>query len=369
MIPTLLVLLVSDALQGTSTERFQDVFVSKTLDAGQPYEVVRIPALCRTKRGTLLAFAEGRLSISDQSSNVIVLRRREQGRTTWSPIRVVVHDEPASLNNPCVLVANRAIWLMYQRYPQGLNEWTTLPGLDPEKSCRSFVISSMDDGLNWDAPRDLTQIVKGPGIQSNASGPGIGIELQRGPHKGRLVFPCNEGSKGSWSAFAVYSDDEGVTWKRGASAPKPPSLHPNETQFVEMSDGGVRLNARNQASGHFRLSGTSRDGGETWDIVKAEPELPDPVCQGSILRLSFNPNLVAFSNPADTAHRANGTVRLSRDDGETWDKGRLIVAGPFEYSCLCSLPGRKVGVLFETREFSPGGKEGYRIRFTDLEIR
>lgn len=352
----------------TSVGPMQDVFTSGTLDPTQQYEVFRIPALTRTRRGTLLAFAEARKSIDDQSSNILVLRRLLPKSKNWTPLTIVMRDEPASLNNPCVLVTKSVIWLMYQRYPQGLNERTTQPNFDPEASCRTFIISSVDEGLTWTKPRELTSTVKGAGIQSDACGPGIGVEVQRGKFKGRLVFPFNEGAKGKYDVFAVYSDDRGQTWKRGNNAPKPDGIQPNEVQVAGMSDGGLRLNARNQAKGHFRLSSVSHDGGANWDMVKPEPSLPDPVCMGSILRLSYNPNVLVMSNPSDPTRRARGLVRTSTDDGNTWSKGIAIPSDSFEYSCLCPLPGNRVGILFESKENSTTGQEGYRIRFTTIAI-
>jgi len=202
------ILLVS-ASQALETE---DLFVSGTLDASQPYPVFRIPALCRTASGTLLAFAEARRAINDQSSNILVLRRRPGRAKQWGPLQIVAEDRLASLNNPCVLVDGRSVWLMYQRYPYGYNERTASAGLEPEQSCRTFVISSSDDGKTWTAPTELTATVKRSGIRSDASGPGIGIVLRRGAHAGRLVFPLNEGADGAYTAFSVYSDDRGATW-------------------------------------------------------------------------------------------------------------------------------------------------------------
>ncbi len=348
----------------------EDVFVSRSLSPTQPFQTFRIPALCRTKKGTLLAFAEGRQSVADQASNVIVLRRREARAKGWSEIHVVLRDEPASLNNPTVLASRSGrVLLMYQRYPAGLSEWSVKPGTDPTKTCRSFVVESADDGKTWSAPRELTEIVRPPQVLSVASGPGIGIELERGPRKGRLVFPFNEGTGGAWTVFAVYSDDGGKTWRRGTSAPKAPGTQPNEVQFAELADGSLLMNARNQASGKFRLGSMSRDGGETWDEAKPIPELPDPVCMGSIMRVSFKPDVLAFSNPDNTKVRENGVLRVSRDGGKTWVSAATITPGSFAYSSLCRLPGGKVAVLYETVEMLAGGGEGYRIRYAEFMLK
>jgi sialidase-1 len=346
-----------------------DVFVSKVLDSREPYEVVRIPALIRTHAGTLLALVEGRRAIDDQSSNVIIVKRKRPSETKWSNAEVVVADEPASLNNPCLIAAKGKLLMMYQRYPNGSNERTTSPDYNPNTSCRSFLVTSQDDGKTWSKPVELTKIVKEEKMQSVASGPGIGLELQRGKFKGRLLFPFNEGANGAYGAYAVYSDDAGTNWKRGKTAPKMPGNQPNETQFVELADGSVLMNARNQASGRYRLSAVSADGGETWSTARPEPDLVDPVCMGSILRVSFKPNLIAFCNPNDPQKRVNGTLRFSKNDGLSWDAGTPIAAGRFEYSSMAMINSRTIGILYEAPEVGLSGKQGYRIRYTEVTLK
>ena len=89
---------------------------------------------------------------------------------------------------------------------------------------------------------------------------------------------------------------------------------------------------------------------------------------GSLVRLSFRPDLLAFSNPCDSQTRRNGTLRLSTDGGKTWPKAETIVPGSFAYSSLCQLPGRKVGILFESVDDLDAGREGYRIRYGELDL-
>lgn len=343
---------------------FQDVFVSGRMDVSVPYDTFRIPAICRTAKGTLLAFAEGRRSVSDQASNVLVLRRRASRSKAWGPLQVVERDEPNSLNNPCVLPTRQGrVWLMYQRYPAGLNEMTAEPGLSRERSCLTYLTFSDDDGRSWSAPRDISAEAKASNDRSDASGPGIGIELTRGPHRGRMVFPLNGGGGGKYDVFAVFSDDHGRTWQRGTVAPKGPDLQPNETQIAELADGSILMNCRNQAKGRFRLQCRSLDGGATWSEATPRPDLVDPVCMGSIVRLSFKPDLLAFSNPNDPKTRRNGTLRLSSDCGTTWVPAGVIAPDSFAYSNLCPLPGGRIGILFEQVSDLGGGREGYRIRY------
>ena len=347
--------------------KFEDLFVS-----GQPgalFETYRIPALCRTRKGTLLAFAEGRRSVADQSGNAIVLRRHPSKAKDWLPMQVIRQEAPHALNNPCVLpTRNGRVWLMFQRYPAGKAEYRVDTGYDPERACLTFLSHSDDEGLTWSTPKDITRVVKALDVRTTASGPGIGIELTRGPHRGRLLFPLNEGKGTGWDVFAVYSDDHGKTWQRGENAPKAPGTQPNETQIAELADGSVLMNARNQAAGKFRLQCRSRDGGTTWTTATPVPELVDPTCMGSLVRLSFRPDLLAFTNPNDAGSRKNGTLRFSRDGGITWPIAQVIDPGSFAYSSLCALPKGKLGILFETVSSDASAKETYRIRYGEFAI-
>ncbi len=349
--------------------KFDDVFVSGRIDPKVPYDTFRIPAICRTSKGTLLAFAEGRRSVSDQAANVLVLRRRKVRSSVWTPLQVVVKDEPNSLNNPCVLaVKSGRIWLMYQRYPAGLNELTVHPGFDPEKSCRTFLVWSDSDGDTWSDPREITREIKGHENRSSASGPGVGIQLQSGTHKGRLCFPINEGSGGKYNVFAIFSDDQGKTWVRGEIAPKTQGTEPNETQIVELQDGSILMNCRNQSVGKFRLQCRSQDGGKTWNTVSPVQDLVDPVCMGSITRLPGRDDLILLSNPNDRRQRQNGWIKVSRDRGLTWHAAQRIVPGSFAYSVLVPLTSTRCGILFESVDDLGNGREGYKIHYGEFEI-
>jgi sialidase-1 len=345
-----------------------DLFVGSRLDESAPYDTYRIPAICRTKNGTLLAFAEGRASVSDQAANALVLRRRLPKSNTWTPVRVVAADPPHSLNNPCLLpTSSGRVWLVYQRYPAGLNEASVKPGTSPETSCLTFMQYSDDEGKSWSKPREVSSILNTPEVRSVASGPGIGIELQRGRHKGRLLFPFNQRGPDGWTVFGFYSDDKGKTWLRGAPAPKEPGTEPNEVQCAELTDGSVLMNARNQAAGRFRLQGTSRDGGKTWSTMMPMATLVDPVCMGSILRVSYTPDLIAFTNPNSASKREKGGLRFSRDGGVTWSEPTIVVPGSFAYSCLTLAEPKRLGLLYETVQWK-GESEVYIIRYREIAI-
>ena len=339
----------SSAPAGASPQ-ITDVF----LGGRDGYPAYRIPALITTQHGSLLAFAEARASLRDHAENKIVMRRSTDAGETWGALQVIHGDGSNALNNPTAVVVRETgrVILMYQHYAKGFDEHKAEPGLDGPRICRTFVTHSDDEGVSWSKSIDITAQVKRPAeVSSVATGPGIGIQLMRGNYAGRILMPFNQGPYGKWKVYAVFSDDKGASWRYGETAPEGTKGHANELQFVELNDGSVMLNARNQGGDKLRKVAFSHDGGETWSATRNDPALIEPVCQAGLLR---HPNtgdplhdVFLFSNPASQTGRANGTIRVSRDEGKTWPVSRVLYPGSFGYSCLASLPDGGIACLFE----------------------
>ena len=77
------------------------------------YNNIRIPAICETKDGTLLAFAEGR-EAGDKGDIDLIMRRSLDGGKTWSGIEVIWDDKDNTCGNPCPVVDldTGTIWLL-----------------------------------------------------------------------------------------------------------------------------------------------------------------------------------------------------------------------------------------------------------------
>lgn len=327
------------------------------------YPSIRIPAVIVSAKGTVLAFAEGRHKYADQAANHLVLKRSSDGGRTWGPLQIIARDGEKCLNNPCAVVDDKSgrILLMCQSYPAGVAARSSRiqPGGTGPMTVRNYLLTSDDDGLTWTKLEDITAGTKRADAITIASGPGIGIQIKHGPHAGRLVFPFNERRGTLYDVYALVSDDRGQTWQMGE--PAPGSIVPdgkggkvsvvNEVQMVELADGAIRLNARRFAGQPRRKTAVSHDGGQSWSKIEDTSELRDPACMASILRYTFpdggRKSRIVYSGP-DSDKRANGTVHLSYDEGQTWPVSKVLYPGGFAYSVLTSLPDGTIGCLFET---------------------
>lgn len=332
------------------------------------YPVYRIPAVITTLKGTILAFCEGRASLSDHAENDIVLKRSFDGGRTWSPLQVVWENGKHSLNNPTV-VQDRVtgkILLLFQDYPAEHGERGVSEGYKGNNICRTYITSSTDEGATWAKPREITRSVKRKtGVTSTASGPGTGIQITQGPHTGRIVVPFNQGPYNEWKVYVVFSDDHGKKWHMGSIAPNGDKGMGNEVQVVELPGGNLLLNSRSAGGNQFRKTALSTDGGQTWSPLKDDPALPEPQCQGSILRFAFphenQSGIILFANPASQKTRMYGTIRISYDNGRTWPVNKLVYNGSFAYSCLTRINAETAGLLFERDEYKKISFSGIRM--------
>lgn len=328
-----------------------DILQHEVYLSGQDgYHTYRIPAIVRTNKGTLLAFAEGRRhSARDWGDIDVLLKRSTDGGRTWSPQITVADFGEDTAGNPAPVVDRRTgtIWLLLTRNPGQVQEKNILPGLSgPTRTV--WLTYSRDDGRSWARPVEITASVKRPEWSWYATGPINGIQLR----SGRLLVPCDHVVQADLSqrySHVIYSDDGGRTWRLGGSA----GPDCNESTVAELSDGTLMLNMRSYAGKNRRAVSLSRDRGLTWSPPRSDEALVEPVCQASLIRVGKSkPAWLLFSNPAST-RRVNMTVRLSRDEGNSWSVSKTIHEGPSAYSNLVELKGGMIGLLYERGDNGP----------------
>ncbi|MEE3233367.1 MAG: sialidase family protein [Candidatus Latescibacterota bacterium] len=337
----------------------KDIFVSGT----SGYHTFRIPSLIAAKNGALLAFCEGRRDgTSDTGTIEILLRRSQDGGDNWSPIECVWADPQNTCGNPCPVV-DETTGMISLLMTHNLGDDVESKIIDgTSKGTRTVRLSqSIDQGHTWSTPTDITSTTKKENWTWYATGPGAGIQIKTG----RLVIPCDhiEAVSKKYYSHVILSDDGGLSWYLGGTTPND---QVNECEVAELPNGTLLLNMRNyDRKQRTRAYSYSEDGGHTWSNLTHHPELIEPICQASMRRISVeNLNYLLFSNPANRESRADMTVRLSSDDGQTWSHSRLLHKGPAAYSCLHSTDQGEGYCLYECGQNNP--YESIRLAHFDL---
>lgn len=329
------------------------LFLSGFAGGKDGYHTYRIPALAVTKRGTVLAICEGRKNSWGDSGDIdLVMKRSTDDGKTWSELKLIWDDAENTCGNPCVVADQEtgSIFLL-STWNRGDDHEGEIIAQKSKDTRRVFVLRSDDDGITWSKPQQITNAVKMPNWTWYATGPGGGIQLENGEHKGRLVIPCDhiEAETKHYYSHVIYSDDHGSTWKLGGRTPE---HQVNECEVVELSGGAMMLNMRNYNSAkRARQTAISRDGGLTWSDQQHDATLIEPICQAAVLRYRWQegntPGAMLFSNPASTQGRVNMTIRASLDEGKTWPTSHVLYPGPSGYSDLAKLRNGNIACLFE----------------------
>ena len=241
---------------------------------------------------------------------------------------------------------------------------------------------SDDDGKTWSAPQDITPMVKADWMKFLGVGPGVGITLQNGPHKGRIVVPVYTTNRtnhlnGSQSSRIIYSDDHGKTWHMGGGVNDNRTLHDGtvvdssnmnnyyaqntESSVVQLNNGQLKLFMRG-LTGDLQVA-TSNDGGITWDNNVARYDVPDVYVQMAATHTVQDGKEYILLANANGPGRKNGYIRVARveEDGElTWLYHHLIQEGEYAYNSLQQIGPKEFGLLYEHHE---AGGNPYTLSF------
>ncbi len=322
------------------------------------YHCFRIPAIVQTPDGTLLAFAEARRNACDDFGDIrIVMRSSHDDGKSWSALQTVASNGNLVANNPVPVVD-----AMDPRYPQGriFLVYTTsdLPEDELIKghgSAHVWYRVSSDGGATWMPPVDITSEVKLPSWGDYGTGPGHGLQLTDGPRKGRIFIPAfhSEAPSGKdenlGRAQGFFSDDHGQTWRLGATVEWTGA---SESTAAQAADGSVVMNSRDDGvTSHARIISISRSNGERWDTTFVAHDLPDLICEGSMVSYTGpdHKQVLLFSNllKSSADHRQGLAISESTDGGRTWPKHKVIYKWSATYSDLVAMRDGKVGILWE----------------------
>ncbi len=326
----------------TTTINAQEFSRVKIFVSGEDgYHTYRVPVLITTPNGNTIAFCEGRVNDIGDSGNIdIMMRRSSDSGVTWSDMEVIIgeDDDDNAFGVPTAVIdkSNGRLWLFMR--------WTDLEH-DMLYGLRMYVTYSDDDGVTWADTTDITTDVTLPNPDPwdwFVSGPGLGIQCD----SGRLLIPgdCRYVSGDSLYSYTFFSDDHGTTWEMGGLAGAS-GEELEECQLVELLDGTIMLNARTKAGNGLRALVISEDEGETWGEVDFHEQLIVNVSMGSFIR--YDATRLLFTCPIHPTARRHLKLRVSYNEGKTWDLERWLHYGWAGYSCLTVFPNATIGCLYE----------------------
>jgi len=357
--------------------RFGTVVRSAGQDGCDTY---RIPGIVTTNAGTLIAVYDNRYNNSKdlQEDIDIGMSRSTDGGRTWEPMRVIMDmgeygGLPQNLNgigDPSILYdhATGTLWVaalwMSGSAPDKMLWWASQPGMTPQETGQFILVRSIDDGLTWSEPINITQQIKDPAWQLLLQGPGRGITLA----DGTLVFPAQfkadigvkslDGGQYTCHSTIVFSRDGGNSWHIGAGA----KSNTTEAQVAQLADGSIMLNMRDdrnrsdKGDTNGRAVAVTSDLGKTWTVhPSSNSALREPNCMASLISADVIVNgmpkqVLFFSNPNDKNSRVKMTIKASTDQGLTWPEANQIeLFGPsgYGYSCMTMVDENHIGILYE----------------------
>ena len=320
----------------------------------------RIPGLATTNKGTLIGVYDNRYNQgADLQGDIdVAMSRSTDGGSTWEAMKPIIDmgefggkpQDENGIGDPAVLVdrSNNTIWvagIWAHGHPGKRNWWASKQGLKPTETSQFILAKSEDDGLTWSVPINITEQIKAKGWYLLLQGPGKGITLK----DGTLVFPAQfKDEKQMPYSTIIYSKDHGKTWNIGTGA----KSNTTEAQVVELNNGSLMLNMRDNRKG-ARSVYITNDLGSTWTAHETSRKaLIDPVCMASLISFEHptKGKILFFSNPNSTKERTNITIKTSFDEGKTWpvaNQLELYEEGCYGYSCMTVVDENHIGILYE----------------------
>lgn len=209
---------------------------------------------------------------------------------------------------------------------------------DSTTLCRPVMTVSADEGRTWGPWKALLDD-QGWYISNNAR-----VTRLKG---GRILLPVafHDRTGGKFSPpgdlFALYSDDDGLTWRKSSvvrAMQDGERVVTQEPGVIELKDGRVKMWTRTDRG--CQWSAESMDGGATWG--NARPwTLVAPCSPATVNRLSDG-RLIAVWNDHTGFSTKDGrrtplVAAFSSDEGETWLGRTVLENDPDGFFCYTAV--------------------------------
>ncbi len=295
----------------------------------------------RNSEGDIIELKDGRLCLiytrfmggsGDHAAADLVRRTSDDGGRSWSDDRIVVR-RPGGLNVMSVSLlrlADGRIALFYLRKTS-------------KEDCRPLMCVSTDETETWSEPTVCITDKVGYYVLNNDRA----VQLSGG----RLILPVawhqgpGQARDNAGVIMCYLSDDSGKSWRRSKDSfkgygPDGRRITVQEPGVVELKDGRLMMFMRTNAPSQYICH--SSDGGETWSQARPS-NLISPLSPASIERIGWTGDLLCVWNDHSGAHtfpanrRTPLCLAISRDEGETWSKSRILEGNPDGWYCYTAI--------------------------------
>ncbi|MCQ2153488.1 MAG: GDSL-type esterase/lipase family protein [Bacteroidales bacterium] len=321
----------------------------------------RIPAIVSLPDGSLLTTADKRkYNDLDLPEDIdVIAQRSTDGGRTWSDPVTIAEGKGYDKGFGDAALALTGSGDVLCAYNGGAGTWAS----SLENPMRNYIVRSTDGGVSWGEPLDCTEALWGPKAANRECrnhhsaffASGNGLRITGGEYAGRIIFVAAVHTKhldNRFDNYAVYSDDDGLTWKVSSLAFK----GGDEAKVAELPDGRMLMSVRQHGRRGYNVSD---DGGATWGKQDSWKDMVVTACDGDLLRVGDS--LLLQSVPNDMTRR-NVSVFVSRDGGRTWPYVKSLCRYESVYSSLTLQNDGTIGAYIE--ENPAVGFDMYYLNFS-----
>ena len=296
--------------------------------------VVQWPRLShgyRTSMGDMIQLQDGRFLLCytlnvypygrDNGANIVGRYSSDGGKSWGEEFVIIPTPTPRGKHlycHPSFLRLNNGDVLLAYIYSSAGPPWYG----------HNYFHRSTDDTKSWGDKFILTPSTGSMAVHNDKL-----IQLSSGRIVAPAAFnlvPHSGGHRGEVSCV-YYSDDQGYRWNRSKNYVNALPVEAQEPAVVELKDGRLMMLCRTYHK--FVLRSYSSDGGETWSPGEPIRELKlSPNSSAlNVKRIPSTGDLLLLRSSGGTGgHRTPFVSAISRDDGKTWEKDRVIQGDPDE---------------------------------------
>lgn len=205
-----------------------------------------------------------------------------------------------------------------------------------ESDCIPYIRTSTDEAKSWSEP---VRCIEDSGYFVVNNDRVVRLKSDR------IIFPTSlhktpdSETTNIGKIRCYYSDDEGVTWKKGNDASNPKNATTQEPGVIELNDGRLMLFCRTESG--VQYISFSSDDGENWSELQPG-NIKSPLSPASIERIPQTGDLMLVWNNNykaihDGGKRTPFNLSISKDEGATWEKTKTIESDPNGWYCYTAI--------------------------------